>query len=108
MRSYFFVFDVFHTLYIGIYATVQAALRRYLLSVDFPRSGIWGKLGTRVQGICLKSCAKFPPNRTMCSRDAIRPQPFHKMMVIVTVSVCGTHVPEFAFYYLTFDQVHSI
>ena len=22
------------------------------------------------------SCAKFPPNRTMCSRDAIRPQPF--------------------------------
>ena len=35
------------------------------LSVDFSRSGIWGKLGTGVQGICLKSCAKFPPNRTM-------------------------------------------
>ena len=46
------------------------------LSVDFFRSGIWGKLGTGVQGICLKSCAKFPPNRTMCSRDAIGPRPY--------------------------------
>ena len=35
------------------------------LSVDFFRSGIWGKLGTGVQGICLKSCAKFAANRTM-------------------------------------------
>ena len=49
------------------------------LSVDFFRSGIWGKLGTGVQGICLKSCAKFPPNRTMCSRDAIRPQPLQSL-----------------------------
>ena len=34
--------------------------------------------GNLVQGfrVCLmKSCAKFPPNRTMCSRDSIRPQP---------------------------------
>ena len=52
-----------------------AVLRCRPLSVDFSRSGIWGKLGTGVQGICLKSCAKFPPSRTMCSRDAIRPQP---------------------------------
>ena len=46
------------------------------LSVDFFRSGIRGKLGKGVQGICLKSCAKFPPNRTMCSRDAIGPRPY--------------------------------
>ena len=57
-----------------------AALRCQPLSVDFSRSGIWGKHGTGVQGICLKSCAKFPPNRTMCSIDAIRPQPFHEMI----------------------------
>ena len=38
-----------------------AVLRCLPLSVDFSRSGIWGKLGTGVQGICLKSCAKFPP-----------------------------------------------
>ena len=43
--------------------------------VDFSRSEIWGKLGTGALGICLKGCAKFPTNRTMCSRDAIRPQP---------------------------------
>ena len=28
------------------------------------------------QHFSLKSCAKFPPNRTMCSRDATRHQPF--------------------------------
>ena len=39
---------------------------------------IWGKLVTRVQGICLKSCAKFPQNRTLCLRDAIRPQPLRE------------------------------
>ena len=36
-----------------------------LRCVDFSRSGIWGKLGAGVQGICLKSCAKFPQNCTM-------------------------------------------
>ena len=30
---------------------------------------------TGVQGICLKSCAKFPPNRNMYSRGATRPDP---------------------------------
>ena len=44
-------------------------------SVDFSRRWIWGKVGTGVQGICLKSYAKFHLNRTMCSGDAIRPQP---------------------------------
>ena len=66
MRFYFFVFDVFYTIYIGIHPTVQA-----VLSVDFSISGIWGKLGTGAQSICLKSRAKFPPKRNMCSRDAI-------------------------------------
>ena len=56
MRFYFFVFDVFYTIYLGIHATVPA-----VLSVDFSRGGIWGKLGTGVQGICLKSFASFPP-----------------------------------------------
>ena len=45
-----------------------AVLRSQLLSVDFSRSGIWGKLVSGVQDICLKSCAKFPPNRTMGSQ----------------------------------------
>ena len=61
--------------------TVQAVLRSYLFSVDFSRSEIWGKLCTGVQVICLKSCAKFPPNRTMWSRDAIRPQPLGKSLL---------------------------
>ena len=67
-----------NNIYLGIHVTVQAVLRCKSLSVDFSRSQIWGKLGTGVEGICLMNCAKFPPNRTMCSssRDAIRPQAF--------------------------------
>ena len=45
-----------------------AVLRYQPLSVDFSRSGIWGKLGTGVQGICLKNCAKFPPI-TLCAQE---------------------------------------
>ena len=41
--------------------------------LTFLEVGFWGKLGRGVQGICLKSCAKF--NRTIGSTDAIRPQP---------------------------------
>ena len=55
----------------------SSSAEKLTLKVVFPRSGIWGKLGTGVKGICLKkSWAKFPPNCTMCSKDAIRPQPF--------------------------------
>ena len=49
--------------YFGVYK--KGKICYIILSVDFSRSGIWGKLGIGVQGICLKSCAKFPPNRTM-------------------------------------------
>ena len=53
-----------NNIYLGMYATFSSSAE-IPLSVDFSRSGIWGKLGTGVQGIRLKSCAKFPPNRTM-------------------------------------------
>ena len=65
------------------------AVLRY---VDFSRSGIWGKLGKGVQGICLKSCAKFPPNRravpsfpqiALCFPSfTLRPQPFDIMHLL--------------------------
>ena len=40
-------------------------LRCQLVSVDIYTCGIWGKLGTGVQGVSLNSCAKSPPNRAM-------------------------------------------
>jgi len=40
-------------------------LKRLLLTIDFCTCGIWGKLGTGVQGVSLNGSAKFPPNPTM-------------------------------------------
>ena len=40
--------------------------------------------------MCLKSCAEFPLNRTMCSRYAIRPQPLKKNeIVLVNILYCS-------------------
>ena len=58
--------EPYNNIYLGMHATFSSSAEMLTqLSVDFSRSGIWGKLGTGVQGICLKSCAKFAANRTM-------------------------------------------
>ena len=54
--------EPYNNIYLGMHATFSCSAEK---SVDFSKSGIWGKLGTGVQGICLKSCAKFAANCTM-------------------------------------------
>ena len=92
--------EPYNNIYLGMHATFSSSAEMLTLSVDFSRSGIWGELGTGVQGICLKSCAKYPPNRTMCSRDAIRPQPFRMKMEYLLSLTSGD--PK-----LTFEKVRQ-
>ena len=53
--------EPYNNIYLGMHATVQAVLRCYPISVDFSRSGIWGKLGTGGSGYMSEELCQVSP-----------------------------------------------